>query len=161
MWGRTVCRVLLINSMAYRYDWRQAEARLNTALPMFTRDVAVDDHGTLNVHYVHAKSKVEGAIPLLFVHGCMRCFRSSTVWKMLSAHIRVLLSGPGSFLEVIKILPMLLDPKTDGAPAFHVVAPSLPGYGFSEGPKKPGFGPIKMGEVSDIRSWRCGLLRLS
>ncbi|VDB91730.1 unnamed protein product [Peniophora sp. CBMAI 1063] len=106
------------------YDWRRVEAEINSTLPMFTRDIDVDGHGPLSIHYVHAKSKVEGAIPLLFVHG----------W-------------PGSFLEVTKILPLLLNPATDGAPAFHVVALSLPGYGFSEGPKKPGFGPIKMGET--------------
>ncbi|KZV65707.1 alpha/beta-hydrolase [Peniophora sp. CONT] len=106
------------------YDWRRAEAEINATLPMFTRDIDIDGHGALNIHYVHAKSKVEGAIPLLFVHG----------W-------------PGSVLEVTKILPLLLIPTEDGAPAFHVVALSLPGYGFSEGPKKPGFGPSKMGET--------------
>lgn len=51
------------------YDWRKFEDRLNR-LPMFTRDILVEGHGTLNIHYVHQKSSVEGAIPLLFVHGC-------------------------------------------------------------------------------------------
>lgn len=55
------------------------------------------------------------------------------------------LTGPGSFLEVNKILPLLTDPK-DG-PSFHVVAPSLPNYAFSEGPSKKGFGLPQYAEV--------------
>ncbi|KZV71770.1 alpha/beta-hydrolase [Peniophora sp. CONT] len=106
------------------YDWRRVESELNATLPMFTRDVEVDGHGVLNIHYVHTKSKIDGAIPLLLVHG----------W-------------PGSMLEFCKIIPLLLSPSTDNAPAFHVVALSLPGYGFSEAPKKTGFGPAEMGEV--------------
>ena len=54
-----------------RYDWRTEEAALNEELPMFTRDISVAGHDALNVHYVHQKSIVPGAIPLLFVHGCM------------------------------------------------------------------------------------------
>nr|VWO97451.1 BTP domain-containing protein [Ganoderma boninense] len=82
---------------------------------MFTRDIDVDGFGTLNVHYVHQTSEVKGAIPLLFVHG----------W-------------PGHFLEVKKVLP-LLTAGGDDQPSFHVVTPSLPGFGFSEAPHKPGF----------------------
>lgn len=52
------------------YDWRQFEAKLNQ-LPMFTRDITIEGHGTLNIHYIHQKSAVGEAIPLLFVHGCM------------------------------------------------------------------------------------------
>ena len=55
------------------FDWRKIEAEINE-LPMFTRDVAIDGHGSLNIHYVHKKSAVTGAIPLLFVHGC-ECVR--------------------------------------------------------------------------------------
>jgi hypothetical protein len=55
------------------YDWRAAEAALNAELPMFTRDIAVDGHGALNVHYVHKKSAASDAVPLLFVHGCAPC----------------------------------------------------------------------------------------
>ena len=51
------------------YDWRKHEAELNV-LPMFTRDIVIDDHGSLNIHYVHQQSMVKNAIPLLFVHGC-------------------------------------------------------------------------------------------
>ncbi|PIL23394.1 hypothetical protein GSI_14705 [Ganoderma sinense ZZ0214-1] len=96
------------------FDWRKAEAEINT-LPMFTRDIDVDGFGTLNVHYVHQPSEVKNAIPLLFVHG----------W-------------PGHFLEVRKMLPLLTAGGKDH-PSFHVVAPSLPGFGFSEAPKTPGF----------------------
>lgn len=52
------------------YDWRKHEKELNDELPMFTRDVDVDGFGTLNIHYVHQKSTVANAIPLLFCHGC-------------------------------------------------------------------------------------------
>ena len=52
------------------FDWRKQEAALNADLPQFTRDIAVDGHGTLNVHYVHVRSAKASAIPLLFVHGC-------------------------------------------------------------------------------------------
>jgi hypothetical protein len=51
------------------YDWRRREAEINK-LPMFTTSVDVDGAGSVNLHFVHQKSKVEGAIPLLFVHGC-------------------------------------------------------------------------------------------
>ncbi len=51
------------------FDWRKAEAEINK-LPMFTRDIEVEGFGTLNIHYVHQKSDVKNAIPLLFVHGC-------------------------------------------------------------------------------------------
>ncbi|KAI1794412.1 epoxide hydrolase [Ganoderma leucocontextum] len=96
------------------FDWRKAEVEINK-LPMSTRDIEVDGFGTLNVHYVHQVSDVKGAIPLLFVHG----------W-------------PGHFLEVRKMLPLLTAGGEDH-PSFHVVAPSLPGFGFSEAPHKPGF----------------------
>ena len=59
----------LLNRWKSGYDWRTHERELN-ALPMFTRTIAVDGFGELNVHYVHKRSDVEGAIPLLFVHGC-------------------------------------------------------------------------------------------
>ncbi|KAG5640550.1 hypothetical protein DXG03_008120 [Asterophora parasitica] len=109
------------------YDWRTHEAKLNAELPQFTRDIEVDGFGTLNIHYVHKKSTVDGAIPLLFVHG----------W-------------PGSFIEVRKILPLLVEPPLDNShPSFHVVAFSLPGYGFSEAPKKKGFAMPQYAEVGN------------
>ncbi|KAI0829702.1 alpha/beta-hydrolase [Trametes gibbosa] len=96
------------------FDWRKAERSINE-LPQFTTDIEVDGFGSLNIHFLHQKSEVENAIPLLFVHG----------W-------------PGHFLEVRKMLPYLTAGSPDH-PAFHVVAPSLPGFGFSEAPSKPGF----------------------
>ena len=59
----------LLNRWKDGYDWRTHERELN-ALPMFTRSIAVDGFSELNLHYVHKRSDVEGAIPLLFVHGC-------------------------------------------------------------------------------------------
>uniref|UniRef100_D8PXJ8 Epoxide hydrolase N-terminal domain-containing protein n=1 Tax=Schizophyllum commune (strain H4-8 / FGSC 9210) TaxID=578458 RepID=D8PXJ8_SCHCM len=105
------------------FDWKKQESVINDALPQFTRDIEVERHGKLNIHYVHKKSDVEGAVPLLFVHG----------W-------------PGSFLEVTKILPLLTQ-NNPSAPSFHVVAYSLPGFGFSEATKEKGFGVAKMAEV--------------
>ncbi|KAI0258243.1 Alpha/Beta hydrolase protein, partial [Gloeopeniophorella convolvens] len=97
------------------YDWRAHEREINEQLPMFTRDIELEDFGTVNVHYVHKRSPVAGAIPLLFVHG----------W-------------PGSIIEMSKILP-LLTAEEPGHPSFHVVAPSLPGYAWSEAILNPGF----------------------
>jgi len=83
----------------------------------------VAGHGTLNIHYVHQKSDVPDAIPLLFVHG----------W-------------PGNFLEVRKILPLLVAASAEH-PSFHVVALGLPGYGFSEAPRTKGFRLDQYAEV--------------
>lgn len=102
----------LVNHWQNVFDWRAIESDLNSTLPQYTTDIDVDGFGSLNVHFVHAQSKVEGAIPLLFAHG----------W-------------PGSFVEVKKILPELVKGEGEG-PAFHVVAPSLVNFGFSEGVKK-------------------------
>ena len=52
------------------YDWRAHEAALNAELPQFQTDLAVDGFGSFKIHFVHKKSEVKGAIPLLFVHGC-------------------------------------------------------------------------------------------
>ncbi|TFK24940.1 epoxide hydrolase [Coprinopsis marcescibilis] len=105
------------------YDWRKHEAELNDEFPQFTRDIGVDGFGMLNVHYVHKKSDAADAIPLLFVHG----------W-------------PGSFIEIRKILPLLLQASPEH-PSFTVVALSLPGYGFSEAPSKKGFEGNQMAET--------------
>lgn len=107
-----------------RYDWRKYEAQINMEMPQFTRDIAVEGFGPLNVHYIHKKSSVASAIPLLFVHG----------W-------------PGSFLEARRILPLPVEESSD-YPSFHVVAISLPGYGFSETPKKRGFAIDQYAEIS-------------
>jgi pimeloyl-ACP methyl ester carboxylesterase len=104
------------------FDWRKVEAGINE-LPNYTTDISVDGFDKLNIHYIHQTSPTKSAIPLLFCHG----------W-------------PGSFIEVRKLLPLL---KGEGgsSPAFHVVAPSLPNYGFSEGVKKPGFALEQYAEV--------------
>ena len=122
------------------YDWRKAEAEINT-LPQFTRDIEVEGFGALNIHYVHQRSTVENAIPLLFIHGC-KCQRP---------HLEKLQSdyelGPGHFLEVKKVLPLWTAAESDKQPSFHVVALSLPNFGFSEAPKKKGFGGHQYAEV--------------
>jgi pimeloyl-ACP methyl ester carboxylesterase len=78
------------------------------SFPQFETQVTVNGFDAIDMHFLHQKSEVKAAIPLLFVHG----------W-------------PGSFLEVTKMLPLLSG--GDGKPAFHVVAPSLPNFGFSAG----------------------------
>ncbi len=88
-----------------RYDWRAREARMN-AFPQFTTEI----DGT-NVHFLHVRSPVEDALPLVLTHG----------W-------------PGSFVEFLDVIGPLTDPVAhggDAADAFHVVVPSLPGYAFS------------------------------
>ncbi|MEO1495364.1 MAG: epoxide hydrolase family protein [Pseudomonadota bacterium] len=95
------------------FDWRAAEARLN-AYEHFTADV---DGTTL--HFIHAPSTRDDAVPLLMLHG----------W-------------PSSFVQMLDIIPLLNDPEE--GQAFHVVVPSLPGYGFSEIPTDPGMSPVAM-----------------
>lgn len=97
-----------------RFDWRIAEQTLNR-FPHFTTDIQCDNYESLRIHFIHKKSNVEGAIPLLYVHG----------W-------------PGSFLEGTKMIDSLAV-GGNGNPAFHVVVLSLPNFGFSEGSKKRGF----------------------
>ena len=98
-----------IHHWRHVYDWRKEEARLNE-MPQYKASINVDSFGLIDVHFVHSPSFSPNAIPLLFLHG----------W-------------PGSFAEVHKILPKL------NAAGFHVVAPSLPGFGFTSCPKKAGF----------------------
>ncbi len=104
------------------YEWRKAEKELNL-MPQFTTHIPIEGFETLKIHFVHQKSQVASAIPLIFVHG----------W-------------PGSFDEVRKILPELVTGGKE-TPAFHVVTPSLPNFGFSEGTKKRGFGCRQQAEV--------------
>jgi len=98
---------------ATRYDWRATEARLN-ALPQFV--TAIDD---LDIHFLHVRSPVEGALPIVLTHG----------W-------------PGSIVEFEKAIGPLVDPVAhggDAGDAFDVVVPSLPGYGFSGKPTGTGW----------------------
>lgn len=106
---RELCR-----HWAEEYDWRATEARIN-AVPQFR--VELDG---LGIHFLHARSPHEGALPLLLTHG----------W-------------PGSIVEFLDVLGPLTDPL-DPADAFHVVVPSLPGYGFSDKPAEPGWGPQRV-----------------
>ncbi|KAF9483355.1 alpha/beta-hydrolase [Pholiota conissans] len=115
----------LLTRWKFDYDWAEHEKKLNEELPQFQTKIEVGGFGTLNIHFVHKQSKVDGAIPLLFVHG----------W-------------PGGFFEIRKILPLLTEAKPD-QPSFHVVALSLPGFGFSEAPKKIGFGTEQYAEVAN------------
>jgi pimeloyl-ACP methyl ester carboxylesterase len=96
------------------YDWRATEERLNE-LPQFR--AAIDG---LGIHFVHVRSRHPDALPLVITHG----------W-------------PGSIVEFLKVIGPLADPAAhggDAADAFHVVCPSLPGYGFSDKPSQPGWG---------------------
>lgn len=105
------------------FDWLAAERRLNE-LPQFLADV--DD---CTLHFVHARGTGRQPFPLLFTHG----------W-------------PGSFWEVHKIIGPLTDPAAHGgdpADAFDVIAPSLPGYGFSPHPGRPGLSPKAMADLFD------------
>ena len=105
---------------------------VNTDLPnrytQFTTTVTTGPNsnltGPLPLHFVHHLSKRVDTIPLLFIHG----------W-------------PGSFMEVGNIINGLVNPPNKSSPAFHVVAPSIPGFAFSPAPKKPGFGPREAGHA--------------
>ncbi|MFJ6168754.1 epoxide hydrolase family protein [Micromonospora orduensis] len=97
------------------YDWRKVEARLN-ALPQFMTEI-----DGLDIHFIHIRSKHEDALPLIVTHG----------W-------------PGSVIEQMKIIDPLTNPTAHGASAsdaFHLVIPSMPGYGFSGKPSMPGWDP--------------------
>ena len=123
------------------YDWRKHEAQLNEELPQYTRDLEVEGFGLFNIHYVHQRSDVRNAIPLIFVHGCKWC-RAYTY----RFHLKPIPQGPGSFIEVRKILPLLTQASSEH-PSFHVVAVGLPGFGFSTAPKKKGFALVQYAEV--------------
>lgn len=105
-----------------QFDWRKAEQVLNR-LPHFTTNLQCVNYESLKIHFIHKKSNVEGAIPLLYVHG----------W-------------PGSFLEGSKMIDNLTQ-GGNGNPAFHLVIISLPNYGFSEGSKKRGFAIEQYAEI--------------
>ena len=98
---------------AAEYDWRACEARLN-ALPQFTTEI-----DGVEIHFIHVKSPHAGALPLIMTHG----------W-------------PGSVIELLETVGPLTDPTADGGQAedaFHLVLPSLPGYGFSSEPTELGW----------------------
>ena len=104
------------------YDWRKCEARLN-ALPQFITRI-----DGLDIHFIHVRSKHDNALPLIVTHG----------W-------------PGSVVEQLKIIDPLTNPTAHGASAsdaFHLVIPSIPGYGFSGKPTTTGWGPERI-----ARAW--------
>ena len=119
----------LCNSWADEYDWRATEARLN-ALPQFRTEL-----DGLGIHFLHVRSPHPGALPLVITHG----------W-------------PGSVVEFLKVIGPLTDPTAhggDAADAFHLVCPSLPGYGFSGRPARPGWGVERI-----ARAWARLMARL-
>jgi pimeloyl-ACP methyl ester carboxylesterase len=103
---------------ATEYDWRRCEKTLN-ALPHFITQI-----DGLDIHFIHLHSKHDGALPIIINHG----------W-------------PGSIIEQLKLADRLVDPTAYGgnaADAFHVVIPSMPGYGFSAKPTTTGWGPERI-----------------
>jgi pimeloyl-ACP methyl ester carboxylesterase len=120
---------------ATEYDWRKCEARLN-ALPQFITEI-----DGLDIHFIHVRSKHEDALPLIVTHG----------W-------------PGSVIEQLKIIDPLTDPTAHGgsaSDAFHLVIPSLPGYGFSGKPTTSGWGPERIARAWTMLMKRLGYTRFA
>jgi epoxide hydrolase len=118
---------------ADEYDWRTTEARLN-ALPQFR--TVIDG---LGIYFLHVRSPHVDALPLVMTHG----------W-------------PGSIIEFLKVVGPLTDPTAhggDAADAFHVVCPSLPGYGFSDKPTRPGWGVERIAAAWTVLMARLGYER--
>jgi len=115
------------------YDWRKVEAKLNT-LPHFITEI-----DGLDIHFIHVRSRHENALPLIVTHG----------W-------------PGSIIEQLKIIDPLINPTAYGgsaSDAFHVVIPSMPGYGFSGKPTTTGWGVERMARAWDVLMKRLGYTR--
>jgi epoxide hydrolase len=116
-----------------QYDWRATEARLN-ALPQFRTNI-----DGLGIHFLHIRSPHAEALPLVITHG----------W-------------PGSIIEFLKVIGPLTNPTAHGgeaADAFHVVCPSLPGYGFSDKPAQPGWGVERIAAAWTVLMGRLGYKR--
>ncbi len=111
----------LANYWSTEYDWRKLEARLN-AIPQFVTEIDGQD-----IHFIHVRSKHDKAIPLIITHG----------W-------------PGSIIEQLKVIDPLTDPTAHGASAsdaFHLVIPSIPGYGYSPEPATLGWDPVRVAKA--------------
>ena len=111
----------LVRYWANDYDLRRFEARLN-ALPQFLTEI----YG-LDIHFIHVRSPHEDALPVIITHG----------W-------------PGSVIEMLNVIGPLADPTAyggDAADAFHVVVPSIPGYGYSGKPTETGWGPVRIADA--------------
>jgi pimeloyl-ACP methyl ester carboxylesterase len=112
------------------YDWRKVEAKLN-ATPQFLTEIDGQD-----IHFIHVRSKHDDALPLIVTHG----------W-------------PGSIIEQMKIIDLLTNPTAHGASAsdaFHLVIPSIPGYGFSPEPKTLGWDPVRIAKAWAVLMPRLG-----
>jgi len=119
----------LAHYWATEYDWRKVEAKLN-ALPQFLTEI-----DGLDIHFIHVRSKHDNALPMIVTHG----------W-------------PGSIIEQMKIIDPLINPTAHGASAsdaFHLVIPSMPGYGFSGKPTQTGWDPVRI-----ARAWVVLMKRL-
>jgi epoxide hydrolase len=119
----------LCGHWAGRYDWRRLEARLN-AWPQFTTEL-----DGVDIHFLHVRSPHPDALPLVLTHG----------W-------------PGSVVEFLDVLDPLAMPA-DPADAFHVVCPSLPGFGFSGKPAGPGWGMERIARAWSVLMARLGYRR--
>lgn len=120
------------------YDWRAREAQLNR-FPQFRTSLTGGGDEALDIHFLHARSPEPDAFPLVLTHG----------W-------------PGSTVEFMKVIGPLTNPAAHGgdpADAFHVVAPSLPGYGFSGKPSRAGWGVDRIATAWDELMERLGYLR--
>ena len=118
---------------AAEYDWRKCEARLN-ALAQFTTEI-----DGVDIHFIHVKSQHENALPLIITHG----------W-------------PGSVIELLGVIGPLTDPTAHGGSAedaFHLVVPSLPGYGFSAAPAEVGWDPGRIAQAWAELMHRLGYTR--
>ncbi|KAH8886251.1 alpha/beta-hydrolase [Thozetella sp. PMI_491] len=111
---------------ATQYDWRKVEDNINSKLQQFTTTVDAGENFTdpIPLHFIHHRSSRSDAIPLLFIHG----------W-------------PSSSHEVINIIDILTNPPNSSLPAFHVVAPDIPGFGFSPVPRNLGLGLRETGQA--------------
>src|SRR5581483_10170970 len=117
------------------YDWRKVEARLN-ALPNFITEI-----DGLDIHFIHVRSKHENAMPLIVTHG----------W-------------PGSIIEQMKIIDPLTNPTAHGASAsdaFHLVIPSIPGYGYSGRPSTTGWDPEHIARAWVVLMKRLGYTKVA
>jgi pimeloyl-ACP methyl ester carboxylesterase len=115
------------------YDWRTCEARLN-ALPQFTTEI-----DGVEIHFIHVRSRHENALPLIMTHG----------W-------------PGSVIELLETVGPLTDPTAHGGTpgdSFHLVLPSLPGYGFSGEPTELGWHSARIARAWDVLMKRLGYTR--
>ena len=118
---------------ATEYDWRKVEARLNS-VPNYLTEI-----DGLDIHFIHARSRHSNALPLIVTHG----------W-------------PGSIIEQLKIIDPLINPTAYGrnaSDAFHVVIPSMPGYGFSGKPTATGWGPKRIAQAWMTLMKRLGYTR--